>query len=139
MERHRMLMVMIPRTDHGFWNNHDHGVARQPPNTVDQKVDSEVDHAEHDYKQDRNSIRGISKHNNLRGQEALDSFIGNNELTQGAKPTIGTSTMRGQHNLIDTVLPGQAFDFALPRKPAPFDNQCHRQKFKFKDLPLGTD
>jgi hypothetical protein len=50
MERHRMLMVMIPRTDHTFWNNHDQHNTRQPPNTVDQKVDTEVDHAEHEYK-----------------------------------------------------------------------------------------
>jgi hypothetical protein len=95
MERHRMLMVMIPRTDHGFRNNHDHCKTRQPPNTVDQKVDSEVDHAEHDYKQNRNSIRGISKHNNIRGQEALDSFIENSELTQSAQTNIGAAAMRG--------------------------------------------
>ena len=63
MERHCVLMVMIPRADHGFWNDHDYCKARQPSNTVDQKVDSEIDHAEQGYKQDRNSIRSISKHN----------------------------------------------------------------------------
>ena len=99
MERHRMLMVMIPRTDHGFWNNHDNCIAHQPPNTVDQKVDKEVDHAEHDNKQNRNSIRGISKHNYTRGQGALDAYIENDELAQGAQTNIGTAAMRGAYSL----------------------------------------
>ncbi len=63
VEGHRMLMVMIPRTDHTFRNNHDQHNTRQPPDTIDQKVDTEVDHAEHEHKQDRNPVRGKSKHN----------------------------------------------------------------------------
>ncbi len=62
MEGHGMLMVMIPRTDHPFGDDHDQHNTRQPPDTIDQVVNSEVDHAEHDYKQNRNSVRSKSKH-----------------------------------------------------------------------------
>ena len=45
MERQRMLMVMIPGTDHTSWNDHEYRIAHQPPDILDQKVDNEVDRA----------------------------------------------------------------------------------------------
>jgi len=65
-----MLMMMIPGTDHTFWNDHQQCIAPQPPNIVDQEVHDEIDSAEHEYKKYRNAVRNKSEHKKACDQEA---------------------------------------------------------------------
>jgi hypothetical protein len=78
MERQRMLMVMIPGTDHTSWNDHESRIAHQPPDIVDQKVDNEVNRAKREHKKNREPIRAVSKHKKVWHQEVPDVLI---ELT----------------------------------------------------------
>ena len=75
MERHRMLMVMIPGTDHTSWNDHKYRIAHQPPDIVDQKVDNEVNRAKREHKKNRKPIRAVSKHKDVWHQEVPDVLI----------------------------------------------------------------
>ena len=65
MEGHCVLMVMVPGTDEPLGNDHQQQVAGQQPDVVDQKIDSEVDNAQQEHKENRNPILRKSEHKGI--------------------------------------------------------------------------